>query len=165
MERIQPVVLTPFPLHPLLWAEFKVISNLVVCIDTPEASVISSFPLIDKLLPELPASFSMVTKPPISFNPSLCLPCSPSPPPSSMGSLVVSFHSPLGSSFTPPFWRFFQRAGNKGPCRRLLPFSLSALFLLFTPLLWRLLASSRLSSSNTFLSVPPQTLVPPPASG
>lgn len=87
---------SPSPSTPCFGLNSKVISNLVVCIDTPEASVIPSFPLIDKLLPELLASFSMVTKPPISFNPSLCLPCSPSPPPSSMGSLVVFFHSPLG---------------------------------------------------------------------
>lgn len=64
LERIQPVV-TPFPLYPLLWAELNLISNWVVCIDTPAASVIPYFPLIDKLLPELPASFSMVTKLPI----------------------------------------------------------------------------------------------------
>lgn len=111
------------------------------------------------MLPELPASFSMTTKPPFPSDPGCSL---PRPPPSAVGSPVVSFLCPLGSSLP---------LGSLSTCREqmsqfgwLLPFSLSALCLLFAPLLWQLSAFFCLSSSNTFLSLPPQASVPTPAS-
>lgn len=152
----------PLLLHPLLWAEVSVISKPVVCIDTPSFRNPPS-PLTDKVLPELPASFSMTTKPPFPSNPGCSL---PRPPLSTVGSPVVSFLCPLGSSLP-----LSPSLGSLSTCREqtsqfgwLLPFSLSALCLLFAPLLWQLSAFFCLSSSNTFLSLPPQAPVPTPAS-
>lgn len=121
-------LLSPPSPRPLLWAESNVISNWVVCIDTPAASVIPYFPLIDKLLPELPASFSMVTKLPIFIQ---SQPPPPPPPPSPMGSLAVSFSVLLAFlSFFPPLWQFSLLQGTNVTTSLALSFLFIAVFLL-----------------------------------
>lgn len=161
MERIQPVVFTPFSSTRCFGLNSVLFQTGCVHRHTQFRNPPS--PLIDKVLPELPASFSMTTKPPFPFNPGFS---PPRPLPSAVGSPVVSFLCPLGSSLP-----LSSSLGILSTCREqtsqfcwLLLFSLSALCLLFAPLLWQLSAFFCLSSSNTFLSLPPQAPVPPPAS-